>query len=277
MTELYDRRIRAVVGNREYTGFEIRFDINLSMGSDPNNGVIAMDNLSASDRKSIEDAGKDAQVVVYAGFASQGDPPAIFQGRWRRAVTERNGPALITTIEAASAYRARAYTRQLNKAYRKGTALNTVLRDLLDTLEIGDGNLQTVLNQVTLAGATGNKLLKPFAVSGPAWDSLEQILKSSGFRVTTEGDGLLVTGLNRGIDRTAVLLNDETGLIGQPSVDKDGVLSASSLIIPNLIPGRVVRLQSEFVSGDYVVRTAKYTGSLYGSEFKVDLEARVQS
>lgn len=274
MTRLYRRRIAVTVGSRLFSEHEMRFDASLSLAPDPDNATIHLYNLSDRDRAAIETGDSDTQVALRAGYDD--DPPAIFLGRWRSAETAREGPDIVTTVEAASALRAREYGRQLNRTYRAGTRMSTVVRDLLRTLDVGEGSLRQTLDQFALTGV-GSEIKAPISVSGPAWDSLVEILESNGLQVTTEGDDLIAVGVDNALDRTAILLSAETGLRGVPSVDKSGEVSVQSAMIPGLIPGRLVRIQSEFLEAQFRVDTVRYVGSLYGQEFGATIEGRILS
>lgn len=272
MTIQFGKRIEVVVGDRRITEHEIRFEASLSLTPDPDEATVSILNLSSDDRGAVESAADNGQVVIFAGYGDD-PPPAIFRGRARRVVTAREAQDLVTTIEAPSAWRAREYGRQLHRTYRAGTQVGTVIRDLLRQCEVGEGTLSDRLDRLQIPGL-GSRLSAPFSVSGPAWDSLVELLESNGFSVTTQGDDLVSLGVDDVLDRTAIVLTWDTGLRGSPSVDRRGVLSADAAMIPGLIPGRRVQVRTPEMRGEFKVTKATYRGSLYGSEFGVTLEGR---
>jgi hypothetical protein len=134
-----------------------------------------------------------------------------------------------------------------------------------------------VLDTLQLDGV-GSLFNAPVSVQGPAWESLVQILESSGFTVTTQGDQLMAIGVRDALNRTAVRLSAGTGLRGEPSVDGKGRVTASAALISDIVPGRKVQIESERVNGEFKVTKVHYQGSLFGSEFGLNLEGRpVQS
>jgi hypothetical protein len=275
MTQQFGKRIEAVVGPRRFTGHEIAFSAALSLSSDPDTCEIRVFNLSDSDRAAVETSPRNSRVTIHAGYGtdSAAPIPAIFQGRLRRCTTYREGPDLITLVEAPSAIRAREYGRQLNRTYRAGTTVSTVVRDLLSTLEVGEGTLSRQIASLQLDGA-GQRFRAPFALQGPAWDSLVELLEASGYTVTTQGDDLAAIGISDVLGRTAIVLSEDTGLRGVPSVDARGVLTAECAMIPDLIPGRRVTIRSETIRGDFKILKAAYVGSLFGSDFGCQIEGR---
>jgi len=76
------------------------------------------------------------------------------------------------------------------------------------------------------------------------------------------------------LQRTAQLLNASTGLIGSPSKDKKGVVTARVLIRPGLDPGRRVVLESALVSGSFEIRSLEIVGETRGNEWTATLELR---
>lgn len=272
MARLYKRQIEILIGNRLYSEHEIQFDASLSLSSDPDEAVVKIYNLSSDARGAAETADRSKQVVIRAGYQGS-DLPNIFVGRWRSAKTTREGPHLITEIEAASALQAREYGRQLNRTYRAGTRVGAIVRDLLLTLEVGEGTLANQIDTLQLTGV-GGQLNAPVSISGPAWPALVEILESNGLRVTTQGDEIVAVGVNDALSRTAIVLSETSGLRGVPSVDKEGIVTASAAMIPGIVPGRLVQIRSELLRCQCRVNKCTYRGSLYGQDFGVTLEGR---
>lgn len=273
MTRLFDKRIEAVVRDRRFAEHEIQFQISTSLAPDPDTAEVRLFNLHADDSFFLQQAPRGAQVAVFAGYAAQDPLPRLFGGRLDRVWVTREGPDLITHVEARAALQAREYARQLNRTYRAGATVGAVVRDLLATLEVGQGTLRTQIDSLRLEGL-GSRFRAPFAVSGPAWDSLVQILESNGFAVSVDGDELVTVGVSDVLNRTAIVLDEETGLRGVPSLDKKGVLTLECAMIPDLVPGRKIRVRSDTVSGDFRVERVEYRGSLFGAEFGATVEGK---
>lgn len=270
---LFDKRIQAVVGDRRFFEHEIQFAISLSLKPDPDTAEIRLYNLHQDDTYFLQQAVRGAQVAIFAGYKDQDPLPRIGGFRLDRVWVTRDGPDLITNVEARAALQAREYARQLNRTYRAGATVGAVVRDLLSTLEVGQGTLRTRLDSLRLEGL-GSRFRAPFAVSGPAWDSLVQILEANGLTAAVDGDELVTIGVSDVLNRTAIVLEEATGLRGVPSLDKKGVLTVEAAMIPDLTPGRKIRVRSDTVSGDFRVERAEYRGSLFGGEFGVTIEGK---
>jgi hypothetical protein len=270
---LFGKRIAVDIANRRYTSHEIKFDARLSISSEPDEATIKLYNLSDDDRASIEASRRGDLIALRAGYADSNPTPVIFYGEFRKVESARENADIITEIDAKSALRAREYGRQLNRTYRAGTQIQTVIRDLLSTCDLGEGNLSQSLRTIQLDGV-GGQLNAPFSVHGPAWHSLVSLLESKGFHVTTQGTDIVALGVENALDRTAIVLSETSGLRGQPSVDSRGHVKCDCAMVPDLVPGRLVKIESERVNVTFRANQVQYTGSLYGSEFGATVEGR---
>ena len=274
MPRLFDRRIELQVGPLKITDHEVQFDVQSTLTSDPNEATVHIYNLKEEDRKKVESTPKNAQLQIRAGYADPG-PVGIYTGNTKRVFTERNGPDIITTVESADSFAARSPDLRLDKSYAAGSNLRTVVQDLVAACQAKIGNIGVVFGDAKFI----ERFDAPYHASGPAWDQLVKIVQSRDYTITTQGGVLqLITrrpppNLSQ-LSRTAPLLSPTTGLIGTPSIDEEGVLTASCLMRPGILPGSIISLQSEFVSGTFRVTSTVHKGSLYGQEFGVDIEAK---
>jgi len=69
-------------------------------------------------------------------------------------------------------------------------------------------------------------------------------------------------------------LGPGNGLVGAPTLDNEGILSASLKLRPHVFPGSLVEVKSEFVSGTFKVIRADYSGSVFGDDFNIDIEGK---
>lgn len=79
------------------------------------------------------------------------------------------------------------------------------------------------------------------------------------------------------LQRTALLLSPETGLLDSPEIGDHGHVKAKALLIPDLVPGRLVVLESELARGTYRIEKAEYTGDTAGEDWDVELDLKLRS
>ena len=83
---------------------------------------------------------------------------------------------------------------------------------------------------------------------------------------------VLVSG--QALERTAVLLSSETGLIGSPEVSSKGILRARSLLNPEIFPGRKIKVETkEIKEPQFRIARVIFSGETFGQDWYVDIEA----
>lgn len=272
MSRLFDRQWRLRVGSLDLSDLDLSFKIERSTHRLPNAAEIKVWNLSRETRARIESG---QQVVLHAGFE---DPPVIFAGDIRYVWSSRDNVDTITTITARDG--GRAYSDAIaSLTFASGTSIVTVLRECISAMDIGAGNLEDF--SYSLRSGIG-QFADGFAAHGPAHRTLNDILRGCGFRWSVQHGALQIQRHGRALQTRAVLLSPDSGLIGSPSWDerghrtggRRGLLTARGLIRNGMEPGRLLRVESESVTGDYEIRKATYTGDTRTDDWFCDLELR---
>lgn len=268
MPQLYNLMIQVQIGTKLIKEHEIEFDVVSTLSSEPDEAIVRIANLSREDRAQLEASKKNTVVTVSAGYENPG-PSVLFTGNLRRIHTERQAETTYTIVEAQDSFRVRNPAQRLDKSYRKGTSLKTVINDLVRASGVSRGNINKVLNLSQFS----EKYQAPYHASGQAWEQLVSIFESRDFNLTTQNNKILVSPLRQVQSRrTVALLKAGTGLIGTPSVDQDGLLTCEALMVPDIFPGTAIRVESEFVTGDYKVVKTTHKGSLYNSGARLTIE-----
>lgn len=269
MAQLWRRTWRVVVGPVDVSELDVDFTVYKSKKREPNKATVTVYGLSANTRQRIE--GTRPRVEVYAGY-EPGDPPLLFVGEATRAqgvVTEADGVEVITTIEAKD--QGDSYQRaRINRSFAAGAAVGDVLTVAVDALGIGRGNLSDFVRGLELSnGAT--TFPEGFVASGAARDVVDSLVRGAGLRWSVQNGVFTVRERGRPVQNRATLLKPETGLVGSPTADERGVVTATCLIQPGLDPGRRVVLESRQFNGGYAVRSVEYSGSTSGSDWYAKL------
>ena len=207
------------------------------------------------------------RVEITAGYRDTGTS-LIFRGDMRRAISkfEQDG-SWCTRIEGEDGGRTTVASR-INESFGPGTSHLTVVRALADALGLGYGNLAEV------AGLLNGSYPRGTVCTGPAAQELAGVLRRAKIGYTIK-DGQL-NFLPFGPPKTlpAVLLSPESGLIGSPQRQSDGLVQVTSLLNPQLALGSYVALDSKVLHGEYFVQRVKYRGSNYGDDWYAVLELR---
>lgn len=272
MTTLFKRYARIVVDTIEIEhGFDenaldVRFSIERSLKPEPNTAEIQVWNLNPDHRSQLEEL-DFATCTVEAGY--EGGFALLFSGALRTAFTVREGPSLVTTLQSGDGEKEYKQSR-VNLSIAKATPNASVLQQVAKALKISEGNLPTV---TPLLLATPPLFPQGGVLSGSASQIMTRAAQSLGFEWSIQEGALQLLQRSAPLNASAVLLTPNTGLIGSPSIDNEGILTAQALLIPDIFPGRLLVLESERLSGNYRVDKCSYSGDTAGPDWFVDIEA----
>jgi len=254
-------------------GLNVEFKVKKSLRREPNTAEVSIWNLNRDHRNAIAPLGDDAPVILCAGYEETG-AEMIFSGDLSASPGEWSGPNVVTRLEGSDGGRAYRSTR-VQRTFRAGTPVGTVLRAAVEAMGIGLGNLPEVQSSLELTNS-GSIYPGPTVLSGPARDQVDRIVRSCGatwsiqngvFRIRTSGPAR----------RSALELTPRSGLIGSPTRQKDRnvvLVHAEALLLPGAYPGRIVLLRSREIEGQYEISRAEYAGTTRGADWKVSLELR---
>lgn len=224
-----------------------------------------------SAKAGVAQAPQDVGVTVRleAGYGEQ--LGQIFFGVLRKVSSWREGADWKTQISGGDAERS-ITTAKISKTFVKGTPLSTVVRELVATMGVGKGGLQNTLNALDVTGflTGGQALQKAFTMHGDSATELEQFLRSCGLEWSIQ-DGAFYAGPagTPTFPGEGPLLTPDTGLLEVPQIDKNGKISGKALLNPDLLPGRVFRIESTRVTGNFICEKTQHQGTSNGDDWTV--------
>jgi hypothetical protein len=181
-------------------------------------------------------------------------------GTWRTQISGGDGERSITTAK-------------ISRTFPKGTPLTAVVKALVATMSVGEGGLKNTLAALEAGGflAGGKTLPKAITMHGDSATNLEQLMRSVGMGWSIQ-DGAFYAGPvgTATVPGTGPLLTPETGLINVPQIDKFGKVTGKSLLNADMLPGRVFRVESTRVTGNFIVEKTQHKGSSNGGDWFVE-------
>ena len=267
---LFRRKIALTVNQTKVEELQVDFEVVKSLAKEPNTLSARVYNLSQETREKWT-ALNGAGVQLDAGY-EEGGYGTIFLGKLEGTQTTIEGPDRVTVVEATDGRYEQS--QRISKSYGPGTSVETVARDLIKYIGKGVGNVIDKLRSGAESGGLANTLKNGFVVDGRAFDELDKLARSRGLEASIQDGRIQLLGKNLPNARTAYKLTPETGLIASPSVDSKKILKCKTLLIPDIVPGRQIVVDSDFVKGSYRVIRVTYTGSLYGSDFYCAIEGK---
>jgi hypothetical protein len=269
---LFGRAWRITVDTIEITDLDCTFQVEKSLASGkPNTAEVKIWNLTEDQISHLENV-KTPAVKIEAGY---GDTlSTIFLGRLRTANTEDDGPAdTVTTISSGDG-EVQIQTARINKPIGKNTKAEDVIRELVKALGVGEGNLSQAVKDIQLT--IGGQLFPEGGIlSGSAAREMTGICRSVGLGWSIQDGKLLLLPLGKVLEGEALLVSPETGMIGSPTVDNNGIMTVKMLLIPDVFPGRKLVLESKRLKGQYRIETARYSGDTSGvGDWYVEVEGK---
>lgn len=220
----------------------------------------------------------DADGVTVRIEAGYGDRVGqLFLGVLRKCSSWRHGSEWLTQVSGGDS-EASITTAKISKSYVKGTPIVTVVRDLVGALGVGKGGLDGAVAALEAQAGLltgGRTLQKGLALHGDAATNLEQLMRSCGFEWSIQ-DGNFYAGPagTATLPGEGPLLTPETGLLDTPQIDRNGRVVGKALLNPDLLPGRVFRVESSRVTGTFVCEKTQHSGTTTADDWTVEFVGR---
>lgn len=267
---IYGRRATVIVDTLRVSDLRVSFSVEKTIGSKPNKASIRVYNLGPSQRAELTRKGR-VKAAIQAGY--EGIEFGIFLGELDVVRHELSGPDVITTIEAADGAHA-MQTSRVHRSFGPGTSVGSVLGAAAEALGVDPGN-----SLVAFAGrALGSSGLTSFGagtvVSGNAARELDRLTQAAGLEWSIQDGRIQVVERGATVQADPRLLAPSSGLVGSPTVGEEGKIKAKAALLPDLEPGRPVRIESAMVSGWYRIESVRYTGDTHGPDWHAEIEGK---
>lgn len=280
MAEQFGRIVEVLIGPRGQNGklfrdLRVAFRIEKSLESNPNQATISIYNLSESSRSLVEQDG--AVIQLKAGYGE--NTKLLYLGDIARTTTKRSGGDIVTEIEAGDgefAYQ----NATANVSLGPGAKYSQVFSAIGDRLGLSTGSVK-ITNP-------NDQFQQGYAYSGMARDALDILTEKQGLEWNIQDGQLQVLPAEATTDDTVVLLNPGSGLVGSPFKTKilrpdlarvgkgkeEAGVNITSLLNPEIRPGRRIKVESQFVNGVFKVERVTHSGDTHGNQFYSEVEAR---
>lgn len=267
MTEFFNRAFRVEVGDRAFSNanaLRFTFSVERDAKLTPNACTVSLYNLAESTRHDLE-AQTFIPVRIQAGY--EDDAGQLFLGGLRTAESTRNGADWITEVRGGDGEKEILQAR-IAKTFSSGTSYKVVLSSLVDALGVRRGNLGS-LEQPTLISSGSSSLARALTLRGGVAEELEAMTRSLGLEWSIQDGSFQVAASGQPAQTQSTVLSGDSGLVEVPSVDKDGLVSGTALLIPDLLPGRTFRVESDRVTSNLVCTKTVHSGDSESTEWYV--------
>ena len=251
---------------------DIKFKIKRTLRSDAATCELDVFNLTADHRNQIKTARRPV-VQVAAGYKDTG-VTVLFNGIGGHVRTIRDNTDWITRIRAADGFVA-LRTSRVSQSFGANSALSDVVNALANAMGVGTGNASTALQNVTL-DQLGSSFVHGTVLHGNAAQELDVLMRSCNLEWSIQERALQILQRGGHLQRQAVSLSPDTGLVGVPEVGNHNTVKCNALLQPDSSLAAVSI--TDIVSGSYRIETAEYNGdTLADEDWRVELELRAAS
>lgn len=265
MTQLFRRAWNVTIGDVVVSDLAMAFQVKKTLKKEPNTAEIAIYNLSDENRKKLTESTK-YPLRIEAGYI--GGISQIYLGEVRSAFTTIEGPDYVTRMSSGDGEK--AHRVRLSVPIGPKTNASVALRAIAKTLGVGAGNSESMAAALAKRGI----VLYPrgTVLSGNAAQNLTDFCRSAGLEWSIQDGALQILDKGAALDSRPIVLAPDSGLIGSPSSDADGKITAKCFMIPGLRPGMRVQMDSLQVKGLFRIVQAEYAGETHGSEWSITLQ-----
>ncbi len=266
-------------GNRQQfdNPWQITFDVSKSADNKRNNGnsaVIEIYNLSDSQIKLLESEYLEVEFSV--GYKESG-AHILAIGNVTETSTVKSGNDYVTQLKMGEGYTDLNH-QQLAKMVSPGKTVGDVLEEI-----------RAQMPGVARGAYTGTNLNNPilfgWRLKGSPREMLMKLCEAHNLEYNINSGVLNVSEENGLLSKDTVLapvLNEHTGLIDMPfhtsevgrkpkkSKKRRRGVQFKALLNTDIVPGKIVKLESKWITGFYRVNTARFSGDYRGSEWYVE-------
>jgi len=281
---LFGRKVTVTIGNPtaksaqgiasgsaiQVTDLAMSFSVKKTLKPEPNTCDLTIYNLSPDHRAALEQM-QVATVQIEAGY--QEGTSVLFVGDLRTGVSTHTGVDYETKLSSGDGEKA-IKTARVNVAMKKGTATPAkVLQAVASALGVGSGNLSQAVAKLQGAGIANN-FSEGVVLSGSAFREMNSICRTCALSWSIQNGKLQILPLGQALQTSAIQIDQNSGMVGAPTIDNDGVLNVKTLLIPDVFPGRLLVLNAQRLKGNYRIESCKYDGETHGQNWYNTIQAK---
>ena len=206
------RDIDVLAGSKKFqslgeNALEIDFDISFNDKEEPDVSEVTIYNLSED---SINEIKKQGYCIVNAGYREMGNKACVVSGDIEDVTTDWEGLDKVTKIKVSDGGKEWRKAK-LNKTYAEGTKASLIMQDLCGVLGYEVVEINPKEDITYKLGKT---------IKGYCSDSLKRLVKDTKSKMYINKKRITIRDEKKGND-IGFLLNTETGLVGNPTLNKD--------------------------------------------------------
>lgn len=286
----FDRTYRMLVGKPGAMGHEVRppfqmaFDVSKDTKEEPNESTVRVWNLAEETRTAWEEP--DSVVMLYAGYARERGPVLLAAGHITHAWTETDRADTITHISFHDGF-VPVRDTVVTLSYAGGVRAERIIKDIAKAMKL----------PLKMGRVPDRAWQHGFSFYGAAYEALHKVVRGTGLEWSVQNGTLQIIEEGKTTE-TVYVLHAGSGLIGSPKRTRKGarekaqvkdkktgdnktIVSSQqqkdgwqvqSLLLPDVLPGDRVKLESRFVQGVFRVDKISHNGDFMGGDWMSELD-----
>lgn len=276
--KLFKRKLQIIIGklgtvSKKIEGLRVSFDIEMTDTKETNKANIKLYNLSDDTIGFLEQ--KDSSVILQIAYDDD-EYNTLYIGNIVEFDHEQNGSDFITTIECKDGFIPLS-EKKLSLSFPANSTTAQILNRITSELNLTKGDYKNITNFVYKQG---------FSFVGNPGSALDILLNRIGYEWIINNNQLIISEKNKSDKKTVVrYLSPNTGLLNSPSRIKNAPVKKSqkkdkltdgwkiqSLILPDLQPKTLIKVQSEDFNNIFLIKKSKFSGDTRGSDWICEME-----
>lgn len=255
----------------QITEQRISFVVDKVQSDTPNKCTLDIYNLSDDTITKVAKVGN--KVILRAGYEDEGGVKSLFFGDTTRAIRVKDQTEKILKIEAFDGQTNLTETN-VSLSYFPGISADVVTQDIISLIGLPLGNIIT---------PTGSVYRHGFSFVGKAKDALNSVLFRVGRFFSVQNEQIIILELGEISRSTGLKITPNSGLINEPKLlddlksgqsadDVPKRYEVDTLLLPQLVPGANVIIESSQVNGTFKIEDATFKGDNFEGEFVTTIE-----
>lgn len=259
------------------TGLQVTFDISKTADAKRTNGnsaTIEIYNLSRSSIELLQ--GEYLQCTFSVGYEDDG-ARVVAEGNVVEVKTVKRGTEFITQVRMGEGYSDLNHEK-LKSLVSPGSTVESVVEEIRK-------QMPNVARGAYVGTNLNNPIVFGWSLNGSPAQMLRKLCEAHNMEYSVSGGVLNVSDENGLYTKDTVLapvISEQTGMIDSPfhtteqgrkmKGDKKrrrGV-QFKALLNTECVPGRIVRLESDFITGYYRINSTRFSGDFRGNDWYVE-------
>lgn len=266
--------------------FRIEFDINKSITQTNKYNTIKIHNLAQENREKLKDiieknsslikGGQSPLLInLYAGYAEDTGLEILYMSHIVNISSQRDPPNVITEFKCAEAI-LNFKDNFVSLGMNAGVSTKEIYKNIASGANLTIDDTSNIPNINFAHG---------YSVMGSAKEALNKVSKQVKTNWTVEQNKIRIAPKGGHTNDSVVLISSKTGMIGSPErIDTSGDDTETAkikhgwkvtcLLQPKILPNRRVRIESEAISGNFIVDSVNHKGCSLDGDWQSIIEIK---